>query len=67
MKHDFYVPVVQQMALNNVPLRNGPRSQNLGEEPIFIFLYSEKMIKRSFHFYARPQNGQFYMINVLEN
>ena len=33
----FYVQIVRQVALNNVPLRNGPSSQNFGEEPVFIF------------------------------
>ena len=37
MKHDFYVLVVQKVALGNVPLRNGPSSQNFGEELMFIF------------------------------
>ena len=37
LKHDFYVPVVRQVALDNVPLRNGPCSQNFSEEPLFIF------------------------------
>ena len=37
MKHDFYVAVVHLVALDNVPLRNGPGSQNFSEEPIFIF------------------------------
>ena len=26
MKHDFYVPVVRQVAPDNVPLRNDPSS-----------------------------------------
>ena len=30
MKHDFYVPVIQQVALNNVPFRYGHSSQNFG-------------------------------------
>ena len=37
MKYDFYVPVCWQVALDNVPLRNGPNSQNFSEEPVFIF------------------------------
>ena len=37
MKHDFYVPVVRQMALDKVPLRSGSSSQNFGKEPMFIF------------------------------
>ena len=37
MKHDFYVPVVLQLALNNVPLRNSASYQNFCEEPMFIF------------------------------
>ena len=31
------VPGVRQVALDNVPLKNGPHSQSLGEEPMFIF------------------------------
>ena len=37
MKYDLYVPVVQQVALDNMPLRNGHISQNFSEEPMFIF------------------------------
>ena len=37
MKHDIYVPAVRQLALDNVPLRNGPNSDNFGEERMFIF------------------------------
>ena len=37
MKSDFYVLVVRQVALNNVPLRNANISQNFSEEPMFIF------------------------------
>ena len=37
IKHDFYVPFVRQVALDKVPLRNGPCSQNFGEELMFIF------------------------------
>ena len=35
MKHGFYVPVVRPVALYIMPLRNGPSSQNFGEEPMF--------------------------------
>ena len=43
IKPDYNVLVVRQMALDNVPLRNVPRSQNFSEEPsIFIFFFSEK-------------------------
>ena len=51
VKYDFYVPVVQQLALDKVPLRNGHSSQNFSEEPMFIFFivkndqkYPNKMI-----------------------
>ena len=38
MKYDFYVPVVQQVALHNVPLWNGHSFQNFSEElDMFIF------------------------------
>ena len=37
MKHDFHVLVVRQVALDNVPRRNGHSSQNFSEEPMFIF------------------------------
>ena len=37
MKHDFYVPVVRQVTLDNVHLRNGHISQNFDEESMFIF------------------------------
>ena len=78
MKHDFYVPVVQQVALNNVPLRNGPSSQNFGEEPMFNFFYIKsdqkcpnKMIAcsggRFWNFIQDLSSGQFYMIIVLAN
>ena len=30
MKHDFYVPVVRQVALDNVPFKNGTSSKNFG-------------------------------------
>ena len=39
MKHDFYVPVVRQVALDNVPLRNDPSSQNFGELMFIFFLW----------------------------
>ena len=45
MKHDFYVPVVRQMALDNVPLRNGHSSQNVSEEPMFILFSLAEMMK----------------------
>ena len=44
MKHDFYVPVVRQVTLDNMPLRNGLSSQNFSEEPMFI-LFIVKIIK----------------------
>ena len=37
MKHDFHVPVVPQVALDNRLLRYGPCPQNFGEELMFIF------------------------------
>ena len=37
MKYDFDVPIVRQVALDNVPLRNDHSFQNLSEEPMFIF------------------------------
>ena len=45
MKFDLYVPVVQQVALDNMPLRNGHISQNFSEEPMFIFFLFRKLIK----------------------
>ena len=36
MKHDFHVLVVRQVALDNMPIRNDPSSQDFGEEPMFI-------------------------------
>ena len=51
IKHVFIVPIVRQVALDNVPLRNGPSSQKFGEGPMFIFLtvkidhnYANKMV-----------------------
>ena len=44
MKHDLYVPIVRQVALDYVHLRNGPSYQNFGEEPLFIFFRTEKFI-----------------------
>ena len=51
MKYDFYVPVVRQVAFDNVPHRNGHSSQNFSEELMFIFFivnndqkYPNKMI-----------------------
>ena len=52
MRYNFYVPVVQTVVLDNVPLRNGHSSQNFSEEPMFIFFsivnndqnYPNKMI-----------------------
>ena len=38
MKYDFYVPVVRQVALDNVPIRNDHSFQNSGVVPIFIFI-----------------------------
>ena len=70
MKHDFYVSVVRKVALDNVPLRNNPSSQNFGEEPMQIFFVVKnfrkcpnKMISCSIE---RPQVASFILINVLE-
>ena len=34
----FYLLVVRQVALENMPIRNNPSSQNFGKEPMLIFL-----------------------------
>ena len=51
IKHVFIVPIVRQVALDNVPLRNDPSSQKFSEGPMFIFFtvkidhnYPNKMI-----------------------
>ena len=44
MKHVFIVPIVRQVALDNVPLRNGPSSQKFSEDPMFIFFLQWKFI-----------------------
>ena len=51
MKHVFIVPIVRQVALDDVPLRNGPSSQKFSEGHMFIFFtvkinhnYRNKMI-----------------------
>ena len=49
MKYDFYVQVVWQVALDNVPLRNGHSSQNLSVHIMFSIVkndqkYPNKMI-----------------------
>ena len=36
IKHDFYMRVIRQVALESVPLKNGSSSPNFGEEAIFI-------------------------------
>ena len=41
IKHVFIVPIVRQVALDDVPLRNDPSSQKFSEGPKFIFFYSE--------------------------
>ena len=41
MKHVFIVPIVRQVALDDVLLRNGPSSHKFSEGPMFIFFYSE--------------------------
>ena len=43
MKHVFIVPIVRQVALDKVPLRNGPSSQKFSEGPIFIFFFTVKI------------------------
>ena len=40
IKYVFIVPIVRQVALDNVPLRNGPSSQKFSEEPITLFTLS---------------------------
>ena len=45
LKSDLYVPVVRQVALDNVPLRNEHSSQNFSEEPMFIFFYSQCIVR----------------------
>ena len=42
--HHFIVPIVRQVALDNVPLRNGPSSQKFSEEPMFIFFLQWELI-----------------------
>ena len=44
MKHVFIVPIVRQLALDNVPLRNGPSSQKFSEGPMFIFFLQWELI-----------------------
>ena len=44
IKHVFIVPVVRQVALDDMPLRNAPSSPNFGEEPMFIFFLQWNMI-----------------------
>ena len=39
MKHDVYVLVVRQVALYSIPLKNGPSSQNFGDECLFMFIF----------------------------
>ena len=41
-KHDFYVPVVRLVVLDNVLFRSGPSSQTLAKNPCSYFIYSEK-------------------------
>ena len=38
------MPIVRQVALDNVPLRNGPSSQKFSEEPMFIFFLQWELI-----------------------
>ena len=38
MKYDFYVPVVRQEALDNMPLRNSHSSQIFIEEPMVLVM-----------------------------
>ena len=44
IKYVFIVPIVRQVALDNVPLRNGPSSQKFSEEPMFIFFLQWELI-----------------------
>ena len=75
----FIVPIVQQVALDNMPLSNGTSSEKFSERPMFIFFtvkndhnHPNKVIdftdRRLLNFiFISPQSGQFYIINVLEN
>ena len=38
------MPIVRQVALDNVPLRNGQSSQKFSEEPMFIFFLQWELI-----------------------
>ena len=42
MRQVFDVPVVRQLALDSVPLRNSTSSKNFYEEPMFIFFIVKK-------------------------
>ena len=78
MKH-FNVPVVRQVALDKVPLRNGPISQKFCEESIFLISIVNNDQKcpngmivcsagRFWNFrQGLSKSHQFHMINVLEN
>ena len=44
IKYVFIVPIVRQVALDNVPLRNGQSSQKFSEEPMFIFFLQWELI-----------------------
>ena len=37
------MPIVRQVALDNVPLINGPSSQKFSEEPMFIFFFTVRI------------------------
>ena len=43
--------LVRQVALNNLPLRNDPRSLNFGEEHIFILWQGESFMEQFEIFY----------------
>ena len=66
IKHVSIVPIVWQVALDNVPLRNGLSSPKFSEGPMVIFFtvkidhnYPNKMIdftdKRLWNFYKPPK------------
>ena len=64
MKHDLYVPIVRQVALDYVHLRNGPSCQNFGEEPLFIFFVLKNLL---LVVVDDSRSCQIFMINVAEN
>ena len=66
----LFLPIIRQVALDNVPLRNGPSSQKFSDEPMFIFFtvkidhnYPDKMIdftdRRLWNFIQAPKVASF--------